>query len=61
MSDRQCFWRADKFYWDKRNKVLLHRVLIKNIGKFMYNTIIFNMHAIFQGYNGRILVMDIYY
>ena len=28
--DRQCFQRrSNKFYWDKKNKVLLHRVLIK--------------------------------
>ena len=51
-TDRQCFRRrSKKFYWDNKNKVLLRRVLIKNIGKFMYNTIIFNMHAIFQEYN----------
>ena len=58
-SDRQCFWRrADKFYWDDKNKVLLHRVLIKNIGKFMYNTIIFNIHAIFQEYSQTILLLN---
>ena len=63
-SDRHCFQRrADKYYQDKKNKVLLHRVLIKNIGKFMYSTIIFNMHAIFWAYHGMILVtaMHIYY
>ena len=58
-SERQYFQRrADKFYWDDKNKVLLHRVLIKNIGKFMYNIIIFNMHAIFQEYNQRILLLN---
>ena len=34
--DRQCY---NKYYWDEKNKVLLHRVLIKNISKFMYNTV----------------------
>ena len=55
-TERQCFWRrSKKFYWDDKDKVLLHRVLIKNIGKFMYNTIIFNVHAIFWEYNDLII------